>query len=871
MAENSRTFTSIFDLVDNFTSKFDAIQKRANSISERTFNVRFDFNQSKTGQALDNIQKKVNDTTSTTNSWNNALGRAAGVADKTASSTQKIGNEAQKTTGLLGSMQSKLENVGGVADKLRDKFGAITGLLAGGSIGGMSWLNAMASEKADKSLDRRLARMHLDTKPIDDFIGKAEGTGYTTTGTRQDITEALLVRTKLRGSKMESATKAIEDLYFQNSYDLNKKGINSAEGLADLLTKKKLGPGDKQTLIDLNITGTSAASRLRSAEKQAKGIDETTLAKEDPYQAFLNRLSETSKKVGKTMIEPMNMVLGKTNDLLDLINNIPGAPGLIALVAVMTAAAGGASLLLTVLQPLGGVLKGLKLGEAVRGMSRFQKLFSGGGSLSALMNPYVALAALAAILIVVAYRTGVLGKAWDKFNQSAIGKDVMGGLSGISDLAGGLISKFEKWYEATGRNELLAAFFLLVEILGNAWDYVDKIYSTMRGAGANPLLAGLTALSAMPMALGLGIAKTAGKDPGELLGWIVDQDKNIVRWIVTTFPFFARIHEILKKVLSVFEWLYSLFQSFWNWIQRAMPGAEKETARQKLEKDISGANNATKGERTLWYNYNDKSFWTKRTDIPNGPTQKLSQGELADLYGEGRAKKFVEKAETYESKPGFAEGIAEAVKKGISSIGDTIAEKIKAAFPDLAGLISSLTDLVNLLKGEGDIEKIATETTPKIVTDAASLTLPGPMGAMVRSLENPVLKPVANWGFGAGQWVGNQFVGGEGHAAGATFTRGGLFAGKVHSPEEIIPQAIASKGAGPISRALGVLDSVMSGQPSSMGAGAGAIHIHMPTQDFSGMKISSDVDFKRLLIDANKKTFDDVMKEVKKIVGPGRT
>ena len=415
MAENSRTFTSIFDLVDNFTSKFDAIQKRANSISERTFKVGFDFNQSKTGQALDNIQKKVNDTTSTTNSWNNALGRAAGVADKTASSTQKIGNEAQRTTGFLGSMQSKLENVGGVADKLRDKFGAITGLLAGGSIGGMSWLNAMASEKADKSLDRRLARMHLDTKPIDDFIGKAEGTGYTTTGARQDITEALLVRTKLRGSKMESATKAIEDLYFQNSYDLNKKGINSAEGLADLLTKKKLGPGDKQTLIDLGITGTSATSRLRSAEKQAKGIDETTLAKEDPYQAFLNRLSETSKKVGKTMIEPMNMVLGKTNDLLDLVNNIPGAPGLIALVAVMTAAAGGASLLLTVLQPLGGVLKGLKLGEAVGGMSRLQKLFSGGGSLSALMNPYVALAALAAILIVVAYRTGVLGKAWDKF------------------------------------------------------------------------------------------------------------------------------------------------------------------------------------------------------------------------------------------------------------------------------------------------------------------------------------------------------------------------------------------------------------------------------------------------------------------------
>jgi len=881
LAENSRTFTSIFDLVDNFTSKFDAIQKRANSISERTFKVGFDFDQSKTGQALDNIQKKVNDTTSTTNSWNNALGRAAGVADKTASSTQKIGNEAQKTTGFLGSMQSKLENVGGVADKLRDKFGAITGLLAGGSIGGMSWLNAMSSDKSAASFERRMARKGIDTKSIDEFIAKAEGAGYTTTGTRRDIADTLLTRTNLRGAKMESTTKSIEDLYFQNSYDLNKNGITSAQDFSDLLTKKTLGPGDRQALIDIgfmnkNAKTMSVSNRLKAAQKQGAGIDETTLAAQDSYQAFLNRLSETSEKVGKTMVEPMNMVLGKVNDILDLINNIPGAPGLIALVAVLMAAAGGASLLLTVLQPLGGVLKGLKLAETMKGMSGISgitKLFSGGGSLSALLNPYVALAALAAIILVVAYKTGVLQKAWDKFTQSAIGKDIISGLQDVADFIGGLMDQLSKWYEASGKNQMLDVFFTLVEVLGTAWDFIDKIYSTMRSGGANPILAGIAAISAAPMALGMGVAKTImGKDPAELLGWIVDQDKNIIRWIVTTFPFFARIHEILKKVLSVFEWLYSLFQSFWSWIQRAMPGAEKETARQKLEKDISGANNATKGERALWYDYNDKSFWTKRTDIPNGPTQKLSQGELANFYGEGRAKKLVEKAETYESKPGFAEGIAEAVKKGISSIGDTIAEKIKAAFPDLAGLISSLTDLVNLLKGESDIEKIATETTPKIVTDATSLTLPGPVGAMVRSLENPVLKPVANWGFGVGQWVGNQFVGGEGHAAGATFTRGGLFAGKVHSPEEIIPQAIASKGAGPISRALGVLDSVMSGQPSAIvgASSVGDIHIHN-SNDFSGMKVSGNVDIQKLMAQIDKRIDSRSVEAVKKAIGQRRT
>jgi len=862
LAENSRTFTSIFDLVDRFTAPYDAIQKKMNAITGKVHQVDIEFNESKAGQALDNIQKKVNDTTSTTNSWNNALGRAAGVADKTANSTKNIGNETQKTTGLLGSMQSKLENVGGVADKLRDKFGAITGLLAGGSIGGMSWLKAMSSDKSAASFERRMARKGIDTKPIDEFIAKAEGTGYTTTGTRRDIADTLLTRTNLRGAKMESTTKSIEDLYFLNSYDLNKNGITSAQDFSDLLTKKTLGPGDRQALIDIgfmnkNAKTMSVSNRLKAAQKQGAGIDETTLAAQDSYQAFLNRLSETSGKVGKTMVEPMNMVLGKVNSLLDLINNIPGAPGLIALIAVLMAAAGGASLLLTVLEPLGGVLKGLKLAETVKdmkGMSGITKLFSGGGSLSALMNPYVALAALAAIILVVAYKTGVLQKAWDKFTQSAIGKDIMSGLQGLADFAGTLIDRLSKWYEDSGKNQMLSAFFALVEVLGNAWDYIDKIYSTMTKGGANPLVAALTAISASPLALGMGIAKTVtGKDSGELLDYLIELDQRWINYLITNFPLFGRILEILKGVKNLFEWLYSLFQSFWSWIQRAMPGAEKETARQKMVKQA------------------DREGLFRGEDIGRGSGKWYRLDEYNQYREATPSKKLADYEKTYNETPGFAEGIAEAVKKGISSIGDTIAEKIKAAFPDLAGLISSLTDLVNLLKGESDIEKIATETTPKIVTDATSLTLPGPVGAMVRSLENPVLKPVANWGFGVGQWVGNQFVGGEGHAAGATFTRGGLFAGKVHSPEEIIPQAIASKGAGPISRALGVLDSVMSGQPSSMGAGAGEVHIHMPTQDFSGMKISSDVDFKRLLMDANKKTFDDVMKEVKKIVGPGRT
>ena len=48
------------------------------------------------------------------------------------------------------------------------------------------------------------------------------------------------------------------------------------------------------------------------------------------------------------------------------------------------------------------------------------------------------------------------------------------------------------------------------------------------------------------------------------------------------------------------------------------------------------------------------------------------------------------------------------------------------------------------------------------------------------------------------------------YAIGATFNKGGLFTGQVHEKEEIIPQAIAQKGTGPLSKVLGALQE--SGQ-----------------------------------------------------------
>jgi len=849
LAENSRTFTSIFDLVDRFTAPYDAIQKKMNAITDKIHQVDIEFNESKAGQALDNIQKKVNDTTSTTNSWNNALGRAAGVADKTASSTQKIGNEAQKTTGFLGSMQSKLENVGGVADKLRDKFGAITGLLAGGSIGGMSWLNAMSSDKSAASFERRMARKGIDTKSIDEFIAKAEGAGYTTTGTRRDIADTLLTRTNLRGAKMESTTKSIEDLYFQNSYDLNKNGITSARDFSDLLTKKTLGPGDRQALIDIgfmnkNAKTMSVSNRLKAAQKQGAGIDETTLAAQDPYQAFLNRLSETSEKVGKTMVEPMNMVLGKVNDLLDLINNIPGAPGLIALVAVLMAVAGGASLVLTILSPLLPLFTALKV--AMLGQAAANQALAASevevGAASGIMGAgiWTALApiiligapllALGAALYLVEQKTHIFGKAFKQLGKTEMAHDL---LDFFKDM-GYWIREGIKW--------------------------VDTLYKMLKTTGLSKVVLGA---AFGPIGLGLGAASMlSGKDPSELLGWIIDQDKNILRWIVTTFPFFARIHEILKKVHSIFEWLYSLISGMVSFLKDAL-GITREQKKSTWEKamDASGVK---------WQNgkYVQNTAGREGWEITNPETSVSNYKHLEKLRGK------------YEEAPaglaGLADGIAKAVKEGLSGLKIDGIEGIQELIDSIQTLVDKLgmgdsspnTGLGGIQYGkvnsayDGNKQYFYTPGSKQeyeVIDWEDTIHLGRRNTITVDEVPDEVLKSLKKQ---------------AGYASGATFTRNGLFAGKVHSPEEIIPQAIASRGPGPISRALRVLDSVMSGQASAVG-GTGEVHNHyhmVPHKyDFSGMKISSDLDVEKLIKRIVKESTEASNKAARDKIGLRRT
>jgi hypothetical protein len=438
-----------------------------------------------------------------------------------------------------------------------------------------------------------------------------------------------------------------------------------------------------------------------------------------------------------------------------------------------------------------------------------------------------------------------------------------------------------------------------------------------------------------------GIIQGMGKGPQEILQTIADHMRIMLRWISTNIaPVTDKIHEILKKVYSVFDWVYSLFQRFWNWIQQAIPGAAKETKRQEIDKLIAKENKADK-TKSLSFNRNTGKYSVTDLTVSSGTSHYLSEKD----YGEGVYNKLTKKGAEYMALPGFAEGIAQAVAKGISGIGDTIASAIVKALEDKLGielkLPESLTNILDKLNttltglrtwlkdhgiGDSDVETpnggyesdefkatkksngrydiiyknpgifgpsmdldLTEEQVQEKLKDATNVkqvTTPAQNAASGSSVDTN-LNAKAEHGYRLisdpetkiTEYQYNNYLdesqksSWEPYAVGATFKTGGLFAGKVHDTEEITPQAITKRGPGPIAKAIDLLHNVTNKNGVSSSASSGLsseVHVHMPTQDFSGMKISSDVDFERILKDANKKAVADAVSEIKRMIGQDR-
>lgn len=876
----SRTYTARFACVDNFSKSFDVIRGKLGSFQERVYKVSIEFDSDtmnrlyalndKLENSFGGVAKATQDTQKATDKTTQAM---KGVADATNQHTEA----GKKHSSLLQNLKSQYDGLTSSVGGFKDKLAGLAGMLTGGAIMGYSWQAATEKSLYQSQMLGMLGNLKGSKRPdmetVKASMAQASGSGYSSSTERLSIINQFA----LRGGKQRSigAAENIEKIYYSQQEFLRNQGLaGSAEDLASLATSPYIrGKAMKEMLNSFfgqygikGFAGKSQAQRIKILANLDLDVNMDEEKAKRPLAVIQKSINNISKAVGKELSGPMNAVANLFAGFMQKVSDSPILSKILAWGVALTAVGGA---LVTMI----GLLPALKSGfMAVGAGMKMLGMAGGAGGLTALMNPYVALAAIAAIILVVAYRTGYLQKAWDKFTKSAIGQDLIAGVKGLGDWIGTLIDKFQAWYDATGKSQVLSVFETIAGVLGTAWDFVDKIYSTMRGQGAHPLLAGLGAIGGIGAGLALGVAsKVTGKSPDEMLEILVGYSQNILRWLSSTIaPLTAKIHDVLKKVQSIFEWIYSLWQGFWNWAKSAVPGAEKAAKQKQIFKLAEKAGvtfDPVKGKFTK--------------------TDKF--GSISD-YTPEKDSKLEKRFEEWKKLPGFAEGIAQAVAKGLEGLGGVIAGAINdklnfsIEIPGVSKLGEKIAELI--LKFDEWLQKILpkfdktggnwsgssggsysdyTASDNEVYryyrdTDAVKHLIAGATGFRERSSSWEALPQDAQDHFNRNS-----------HASGLTFKRTGIYTGKFHGPEELLPQATTVEGPGIIAKALAALDARVPAA-SVGGDGGGKIDIHVHNQnDFSNMKVSGDVDVEALLKKIDRRIEAVSLEAVKKALGQGRT
>lgn len=785
---------------------------------------------------------------------NKAVDGTGKVTNELANTTEKV---SSKATNALSKISDSAKELG---DSVKNAITSFAALATGGAVAGFSWLGAeklkLYSEEVDKAIDSN-KKLHVSSGQFNDFISKMqkEAPGWTTQEkASEDIYSTLSMGDEYvgRGQKGLANSEAISKFVFANQEMLNKGGISSVSDLIEQATRTTGKMQGRFANVFQKGTGLTDAematsqTRMNALMKKGYKVDIGAELDKRPWVAALNNIEELKISIGDSIAGPLRIVTRGFGDLVNTVRKIPGASSLMGWAAIFITAAGGAGLLYSILKPTVGIVRDISTLSKEGGL--LARLFGSSGSMAMLTNPLTILIAIGAILLVVAYKTGMLQKAWDQFNKSSIGKDILSGIKDIGSWIDSLISKFDKWYEATGKNQMLSDFYELCDVLGNAWDYLDKIYSYFKKESGSPIKAGFLTMLAVPAALMAGGMKAlTGKGPEDLLEGISTYIQNLTRieqsWL-------GKIHDVLNKAKSLWDWVYSLMQNLFSWIQKAIPGAQKTIYGRNINTMLGITDKNPLGIYGI--TYENGTFIRHVKDAEGQPgTQIVSDQEMVNLYGR-RGQRLTLEAVKERSSPDFASGIASAVAAGLGGLGDVIKQSLTDIIPQ------SLIDSLDRLSKALDNFKWPGEATLAVGTGGSSEPNAEPKGVQGFSMSSEMSGGSTDTGF----------------ASGVTFTRSGRFSGKVHASEELVDQAASVKGPGVLAKSIDALDAILNGKPSAIGYGrsvGGEVHIHQQNDfDFSGAKLYPGMDMEAFFSKIDARVKKTAVAAVKDEIGKRR-
>jgi len=816
---DSKSYTIGFNLLDNFSNKFDALQAKLSRITDVSHNIKIEVDQSVVTKT-EEMGKRVG---SSTDGISKSIGKVSEANKEMSESIKKTTDSSKTQVSAVDKLASGYEGLAATFSRVRGVATGLFAVLGAGVVGGMSWISsyktAQYKEQALDILGTMNKRLNIDE--LQAFADKATGSGYASGSSRISMAYTLGTRGGRNTEQITKATEGLEKIFLKYDEVLEKEhGITSAADLADVATRKVVGRFDKQWLDAMFGKGFSSKSQSARITALGKvGLDVDIQAELDPIDEIQTRIKAISAKISAPLGEMFMPASRGLARFLRLLDGNPVVPKIAAMVIAITALGGG-----FIAATKGFAM--LKAGVATLGLTANIAKF---GAL--LLNPVGILIALGALLLIVAYKTGALTAAWDKFSKSAIGKDVLSGIQSIADMIGIVGDKFGDWYEVSGRSQLLSYFMSLVTILGHAYDFMDKIYSKTKSATGNPILAGMVALASMPVSLYAGGLKSAtGIDVSEILSGISDRIGSLSRWFTSNLPIgIDKITGFLSKLFSVINWIVnpfirlfdmirSIFDKIIGFTESVFGGGEENAS-------INKADEARMAEDIAW---------AKEQRFSDTKERKYSMSD--DVMRAAWLEAATGKAQPHAnmSEPGKYDRLVNEFKRRIQS--------------SYSGYLKNVMQ-----------EAIPATNEESRQWDRGEWTRSG-KGSMV-----------------GGRWVPSESIEGstglEGFAfenKGRDLTKEAATGGdiksdgliKLHKDETVVPADIARSS---------VLNNLLR-DVSKVGKSEQVIHIHSsPKYDFSGMKIASDIDIEKLFREIDARAEAGSLRAIRSALGQRRT
>ncbi|MFA5409919.1 MAG: phage tail tape measure protein, partial [Bacilli bacterium] len=624
--------------------------------------------------------------------------------------------------------------------------------------------------------------------------------------------------------------------------------------------------------------------------KMSKSFEKSMAGFNTQLSKIGQSITVLAQTIGSIFLPGLIAILGVVNAILspmvkfvayvaELAAKIPGM-NLIATAASILAVVTAVSALVGFLGP---VIAGLGLASkamlilTMYGNLAVTAITAIGGTVGAIVGilggPLTIILVLAAAIGYLLYKTGYLQKAWDKFKNSAIGKDLLGGvIAGVEWATSAFTTLFEwlddRWSEMGegAAGGLLGVLDSVMKGLGGLFDKVDAAYASgALGKALKLSMVGLIPLELMIRSLGT-IAGYASK--------LIDGSKSIKDLTADSVDWLSKLWGSLSDLPG------SISDTIKGWLQTGLDSIEDITT------------DAVEWLSSLWDNLSDlpdyisdkikswlqtsldsipngivdwlKKLWYTLTSLPSSISSAIT-GVLPDwMTGGAKEEEGVKSALTEADRDNIIQQAKDAKTSGgykkfdfgrnsdIWDIAFTEAEtgipqdvpnlQNQAAYDSLVdefrGQIAKRQSGTSVDSGAGvditkSIEKAQStgSVTGPIFTEEESRKLEPTMKFGGESFLNDIEEKKPDGGFidNARRTINNTF--GTSFDVGATFTKGGAFQGKVHEKEEIIPQATAQRGAGPIARALDTLYGVTAGSRSSTSSQKTEVHVHN-TNDF---------------------------------------